>query len=155
MGGTELSAREVKYVAFDPGETTGFAQFDPSGDLIRSGKISVAGKPERLYQELPLAIPGTTRVVIIEDYELFAHKAAAQSWSKLETVRYIGAIQYHAHLLKAEVVFQKPNVKPVAYMWAGIEVPKQKIMTHETDAFVHGVYYLQKSGIRKPQQGRA
>lgn len=141
----------VKYLSLDPGESTGWATFRKNGSLVEFGTIR--GK-EALYHFLE-AVSINISTIILEDYHLFPHKSNAQAWSSLNTVRYIGAVDYWAETTGRRVVLQDPSVKAMAYKWAGIEIPKRKSDTHETDAYVHGVYYLQKLGIRKPQQGKA
>lgn len=139
------------YLSVDPGITTGFAIFDEKGDLKDVGDV----KESKFYEWVYNLDWPRMQVLICEDYLLFAHKAQAQSYSRFPTVRFIGAITYAAWLAKVPIVFQKPDIKNIAYKWAGIMKPKNHDMSHQTDAFVHGVYYLQKKGIRKPQQGRA
>ena len=141
----------VEYLALDPGESTGYAMFKSDGDVEDFGTLK--GRPA-LYEFLEHIVPSTVKVVVIEDYTLYPWKGKEQSWSKLDTVRYIGAIEFWAHKRLTQVVFQPPNIKSIAYMWAGIKVPKNHDHSHQTDAYVHGVYYLQKQGIRKPQQAR-
>lgn len=137
------------YLALDPGDTTGWAQFEEDGKGVTFD--SFYGK-EKLYEFLDAAAP---QVIICEDYKLFPWKAANQSWSRLDTVRAIGAIEYWAYLHNAKVIFQDPKIKSIGYMWAGIPKPKNHSESHHVDAYVHGVYFLQKAGIRKPQQGRS
>jgi len=143
---------DVKYLSIDPGNSTGYALFDSAGDINDFGTLS--GGRGTLYEFLHHAVPETVEVVIIEDYTLYPWKAMNQAWSKLDTVRFIGAIEFWAAERLIRVEFQPPNVKSIAYMWAGIKPPKNHALSHETDAYVHGVYYLQKAGVRKPQQAR-
>lgn len=139
-----------RYLSLDPGISTGYATFAANGDLITFGTLK--GK-EQLYDFLPM-LSETTLDVIVENYRLYPWKAMAQVWDSLETVRFIGAVDYWADMNGYPVHLQDPNVKGIAYKWAGITVPKNHALSHETDAFVHGVYYLQKNGIRRPQQGK-
>lgn len=155
----EPTGRE-RYLSLDPGLSTGYATFDANGDLITFGTLK--GGSEDLYPFLrrlvfKLALDFSLEYkldVIIEDYKLYPWKAMSQVWDSLETVRLIGAVQFWANLHEFPVHLQEPNVKGIAYKWAGISVPKNHALSHETDAFVHGVYYLQKAGIRRPQQGK-
>lgn len=155
----EPTGRE-RYLSLDPGLSTGYATFDANGDLITFGTLK--GGSEELYPFLRRLRDPQWNLdldVIIEDYKLYPWKAMSQVWDSLETVRLIGAIQFWATGLPLTqpifpVHLQEPNVKGIAYKWAGISVPKNHALSHETDAFVHGVYYLQKAGIRRPQQGR-
>lgn len=149
-----------RYLSLDPGLSTGYATFDTAGDLITFGTLK--GGSEDLYPFLrrlvfKLALEQALKYsldVIVEDYKLYPWKAMSQVWDSLETVRLIGAVQFWANLHEFPIHLQEPNVKGIAYKWAGITVPKNHALSHETDAFVHGVYFLQKAGIRRPQQGR-
>lgn len=140
---------KCKYLAVDPGNSTGWAAFTKNGDIIT---FDTAKGREAVYQVLASQAP---ELLICEDYRLFPWKAKEQSWSSLETVRIIGAIEYYAWLNKVEIVLQEPKIKKIGYLWAGITPPKNHALSHETDAYVHGVYYLQSKGVRYPQQGRA
>ena len=137
-----------KYLAIDPGESTGWATFNESGDVIGFG---TAKGREAVYSKLAEV---EAEVIIMEDYRLYPWKSKEQSWSPFETVRVIGAVEYHGYLHQARIVLQEPGIKAIGYKWAGLTKPKNHALSHETDAYVHGVYYLQKAGIRKPQQGR-
>lgn len=159
----EPTGRE-RYLSLDPGLSTGYATFDSNGDLITFGTLKGGSEDlypflNRLNAHIRLAEALTDETtghldVIIEDYKLYPWKAMSQVWDSLETVRLIGAVQFWADLHEFPVHLQEPNVKGIAYKWAGISVPKNHALSHETDAFVHGVYFLQKAGIRRPQQGR-
>lgn len=146
----EPTGRE-RYLSLDPGLSTGYATFDAAGDLITFGTLK--GK-EDLYDFLAQLCISDPIDVIVENYKLYPWKAMSQSWDSLETVRFIGSVDYWADMNGYSVHLQDPNVKGIAYKWAGITVPKNHALSHETDAFVHGVYFLQKAGIRRPQQGR-
>lgn len=139
---------EVHYLSLDPGKTTGWASFDAQGNAVRFGQAT----KEELYALLTEQNP---KVLIVEDFELFPWKSKDMPFDQLIAVRVIGAIDYWAWDHKVEVVLQKPNIKTIGYMWAGMEKPKNHAISHGPDAYVHGVYYLQKNKIRKPQQGSA
>ena len=144
---------EETWLSIDPGLTTGYATFKSNGDLIRTGTVVVKENAD-LYKWLN-CLPYVLDGIIMEDYTLFPWKAMGQSWDKLHTVRFIGAIQYWASQYGTPVIFQPPSVKPIGYKWAGMTKPKNHAYSHEPDAFVHGVYYLQNAGIRRIQHGRA
>lgn len=137
------------YLALDPGETTGWAAFDENGNS--AGFSDVQGRVA-VYELLEREKPS---VIIMEDYLVDPEKIKGHFWSPVETIRVIGAVEGWAYFNKAKVILQSRTVKPIAYMWAGITKPKAKAMTHQTDAYVHGVYFLQKHGVRRPQQGAA
>lgn len=136
------------YLAVDPGVTIGWATFDQNGSGLTMGQASIP----QFYEMLRNC---KSQVIIVEDYrknpEHFMRKEHA--WSRLETVRVIGAIEFYCFLTGKQCVEQPNTIKPIAYMWAGMKPSKNHKISHEQDAYVHGVYYLQKAGIRKPQQG--
>lgn len=138
----------TKYLALDPGNSTGWATFVENGDVDGFGTCRTRSE---VYEKLIEVRP---QVIIMEDYRLYPWKAKEQSWSGFETVRIIGAVEYYAYLHNATMVLQEPSIKAIGYRWAGLTKPKNHDLSHETDAYVHGVYYLQKHGIRYPQQAK-
>jgi len=144
---------EVKYLSLDPGNSTGWATFRENGSAIEFGTVKGKVNFYDLLSNMQTSEPEWTHI-ICENYKLYPWKSTEQAWSQLDTVRIIGALEMFAHDHLLDLTFQDPSVKTIAYKWAGLAVPKQKAQTHETDAYVHGIYYLQKAGIRTPQQGR-
>lgn len=144
----------VVYLALDPGDNTGWCTFDANGEIVNQGLCSNLDGRESLYnllQEMHKEV--RLKLVICENYALFPWKSKEQSWSDLNTPRVIGVIEYWCYLTKIELELQPPNIKMIAYRWAGLTPAKNKKMSHSLDAYVHGIYYLQKNGIRKAQQG--
>jgi hypothetical protein len=140
---------EIEYLALDPGNSTGWATFGADGNPIGFGTLK--GKDE--FYEFLKSQPESLVAVICEDFRLYPWKSMQQAWSQLDTVRLIGVVEFWCSERNKMLVFQNPSIKTIAYAWAGIPVPKNKALTHETDAYVHGVYYLQSIGVRTPQQG--
>lgn len=147
MNGVEW-ADPAYYLCIDPGETSGWATFKEDGSGDKFGEVR--GR-EAIYSLLTKVQP---RTLIVEDFELFPWKSRDQAFSKFETVRVIGAIEFWAYVKGVSLILQMPNIKSIAYMWAGVQKAGSHKDSHERDAYVHGVYYLQKAGIRQPQQGR-
>lgn len=139
---------EPYFLAIDPGLTVGWATFDEAGNGITMGQV-------RMEQFYDMLVGCKSQVIIMEDYmknpQHFKH--VERDWSKLETVRVIGAVEFYCKLTGKQLVEQPNTIKPIAYMWAGLQPSKNHKISHEQDAYVHGVYYLQKAGIRRPQQG--
>ena len=138
------------YLAFDPGEVTGWAEFTAHGEIADSGQIDngVEGVTSFLMgYDKPL------HTVIIESYMVRPdnHSVKANVGSKMETVQVIGVIRGWAFTKKAEIVMQQPQVKKVAELHAGFKVKGDHKNTHWQDAVLHGVYYLVKIGKRKPK----
>jgi hypothetical protein len=135
------------YLALDPGETTGYASFGVNGDSIDIGEVFSDAELDEL---LDMVKP---TVVIIEDWVQSPY--VTMGGNKQLTARTIGSVESWARRHNAKVVLQPNTIKSIGYKWAGIPKPKTKSLSHRSDAYVHGVYYLQKQGIRYPQQGRA
>ena len=134
------------YLALDPGETTGWASFNTDGTPKDFGQVKGRIEVYTLLQEVQ------PKVLIVEDFMLFPWKSKDQAFSSFEAVRVIGAVEFWAWAKKSVFVLQKPNVKDIGYMWAGVSKAKSHKDSHQLDAYVHGVYFLQKTGILKPQQ---
>lgn len=143
----------VAYISFDPGEHTGWATFGEDGKVIDFEYVHGRDDLYTLLDDFD-RIPMVIKQVIIEDFFLYPWKDKEQGWSDFETVRVIGVIQYWCHIRGISYTMQPANIKKIAYRWAGMTPPKNKLQSHAADAYVHGVYYLQQKGIRKPQQGR-
>ena len=132
------------YLAIDPGgRYNGYAEFEADGTDRQKGIFE--GKTN-FYMLLKYS---DAKVVIMEEYELYPWKSDDQKWSQLHTVRIIGAVEYWCHITKRELVFQKPMIKQVGYMWAGMKNRHK----HDEDAYVHGLYYLVRNKIRIPDVG--
>lgn len=138
----------LAYLSFDPGITTGWAQFNAKGELKGLGQVDILGlyaMLEALYiRQHPL------QAVIVEDYKLFQHKAMQQSGSRLETVKVIGALEAFAHRAGVALVLQPPTIKRIAEKWSGMKPPSNHSISHQIDAYNHGYYYLVNHKVVKP-----
>jgi len=138
------------YLAFDPGNTTGWAEFDAHGKIVDHGQIEngVEGLTEFLF-----SYDKPVQTVIYESYMVRPddHSVKANVGSKLETVQAIGIIRGWAYTRKAELAPQQPQIKKIAELQAGFKVKGDHKNSHWQDAVLHGVYYLVKNGKRKPK----
>ena len=132
-------------LAFDPGESSGWATYSATGEFINAG---ICRSREEVYALLKEV--GPVAKVVIEDYRLFSHKAVQQSGSQLETVRVIGAVESWAALNNISVTLQPASIKSIAEKWSGLKPKGAHKNTHHIDAMLHGHYYLQRTGIIKP-----
>lgn len=134
----------IKYLAFDPGLTVGWAAFDESGKECAWGQT-----PWDNVGKILDTFGGNLIAVICEDYVINPH--VSHGGSKVETVRVIGMMQEYCRANNVPLVLQPPRIKKIGYAWAGrAPLPKsQHAQSHQFDALAHGVYYLQKNGIRK------
>ena len=133
------------YLALDPGETTGYATFDSEGNSTDIGEVFSDAELDDLLDRLsPL-------VVVVEDWVQSPY--ITMGGNKQLTARTIGSVESWARRHSATVVLQPNTIKAIAYRWAGIPKPKNKTLSHRSDAYVHGIHYLVKQGIRVPGQG--
>ena len=138
-----MTDKVSSYLALDPGETIGWASFDENGNGITYGQF----RYEVFIQSVEELIHPDLKAVITEDY--LNHGFMQQKkWSKNITSKVIGKIEVMCELRKVPLVMQRNTVKNIGYMWAGMEPPSNHSISHQTDAFAHGVYYLQSNGIR-------
>lgn len=140
---TELKPKSA-YLALDPGETTGWATFNHKGDPITMGQFKQA-EQTKVLSEL---IHSDLKHVIVEDYRNYAsHKQAR--WSRNTTSKNIGAIQLLCELRGVFYTLQSASVKHIGYKWGGLPdgPPSNHSISHQYDAYVHGVYWLQNNGV--------
>lgn len=134
-----LQQREPYYLAVDPGLASGWATWDVKGDVITMG---TAKNYDELHDVLA-NLPNSIKVVIIEDFVLFKHKAIKQAGSRMPAPKAIGQIETFARLWGAEIVKQPSGIKSVAEKWTGKFTDKMAhSKTHMWDAYNHGEYYL-------------
>jgi hypothetical protein len=138
--------RTPRYLALDPGETTGWATFDDEGVVIKYGQV----KQEDLHQWLDAAITSNLRAVISEEYRIYSSRRQRQ-WSRNQTSKNEGAIEVLCSVRGVPFHLQPANIKKIGYMWAGLgAAPNNHSISHQFDAVAHGTYWLRSKGILKP-----
>lgn len=140
----------IAYVAIDPGETTGWAAFDENGNLINMGQFKLVAQTQVLT-ELISNTPNL-KAVICEDYRNhgFAGARAQKRWSRNQTSKNIGKIELVAELRGVPCHLQPNTVKATGYAWGGLDgPPSNHSISHQYDAYAHGVYWLQSNGVRE------
>jgi hypothetical protein len=136
----------VKYIALDPGETTGWAKFGAEGNILAYGQF----KQHEQLQWLKNNIHSDLQLVIIEDYKNYAWQKQ-KKWSRNQTSKNIGSIETACGLLGVKSYLQPANVKSIGYKYAGMDgPPSNHAISHQFDAVAHGYYYLRTCGILKP-----
>lgn len=130
------------YLALDPGMTTGFAIFSEEGEIIWIGEKDMSRMDEWLE-----TLGGDFKAIILESYSLYPH--VPQMYSKMETVQVIGKIKSWAHKRGIPIVEQAPELRKIGYKYMGKKIPSKKADSHRLDALAHGVYFLQRTGIRE------
>ena len=131
------------YLAIDPGLTSGWATFDDAGIIIEMGQFTMA----ELMTVLKELIHADLKTVIVEDYVNYGWKQQ-KKWTRNDTSKIIGKIETLCELLSIPIVLQAAMHRPVGYMYAGLVQPKDHSISHQYDAYAHGVFWLQTNGIR-------
>lgn len=135
------------YLAIDPGDMTGWATFDASGDLLDMGQV-----PELDFNRwLSHALVDTIKVVICENYLNAVYNAKihiSRRNRSNKTSKKIGAVETLCDIKGISVVLQPNTNKPIGYGYAGLEQPKNHAISHQYDAVAHGTYYLVKNNIK-------
>ena len=133
-GLTAPNTANALLLALDPGDTTGWAVFVGT-QCIQTGalRLDIAEMWFFLQKVKP-------NYVACENFVLYAHKAQAQSWSPLNTIRLLGVIELYCILHAVPYTLQlaaeaKGFIKDVA----------RRATKHEEDAIRHGYYFLYKT----------
>lgn len=132
-----------EYVAFDPGETTGWATFDSEGAVVQIGQFVMSEQ----NRALKILIKPGLKKCIIEDYKNFAWMQQ-KKWSRNQTSKNIGKMEMVCDIHEVEYVLQPSTNKGMGFMYLGMEEPKNHAIGHQFCAMAHGVFYLQSNGIR-------
>lgn len=143
-----MTEKHSSYLALDPGLTTGWAEFDDLGSLMGFGQV----KEKDLTDFLTDHLHSDLKEVICEDYRNHGWMQQ-KKWGRNETSKIIGKIELLAELKNVPFVLQPNTVKSIGYMWGGITAPSNHSISHQYDAYAHGCYRLQTTGVRKPGQG--
>lgn len=125
----------MRYMAFDPGGTTGFAILE-SGNPVTMGQIIYSDVLDWI-----LRIEDDIKLFVIEDYIIrpATHtNGYAHQWNKGYPLRVLGALELRAKQLEVPVVLQQPAVKPQASQLTGLSWEKGR---HDFDAVLHGMWY--------------
>jgi hypothetical protein len=108
----------TKYISFDPGETTGIAEWLESGELKavhQLDQMELDDFLKTLESEPP-------EIFIMEEYRVFGH--VNHTGSKIPTVQTIGQIKAFARRYSIEIIEQKEGIRKIAAMWSQTKIPK-------------------------------
>lgn len=135
------------YLAIDPGLSTGWASFDATGKPLAMGILRT---PDAFFKFLD-QMDDLPTIVIVEEFKLFQKKAIQQSGSDMVASRVIGGIEFWAGKNNIHIVWQPASIKKIAQMWTGKKPPSNHDISHDIDAYNHGMYYLIKNKVVLPK----
>ena len=140
------------YIFIDPGQNTGWCEFDDEGNETRFGTTrNFEEFCEWVTFNIYPTIDSKIKNVVVEDFKLYASKAQAQLWSQFETVQVIGAVRFRCYSLQIPFEVVPARNKDIGFMYMGIkEPPHSNPLNHQMVAQAHGIFWLQNKGIRKP-----
>src|SRR5689334_9531202 len=119
--------RGFKYLAIDPGKTSGWALFDTGGNL------RAYGQTEDLYVFLRKIDP-KPEIIIYEDfiYNPRIKQGGQRQWSGIG----IGHVEAYVKENEDKIKIHKQlnHQKESGYLWAGILKTKNHRLSHERDA---------------------
>lgn len=131
-------------LAFDPGETTGFARFQ-NGNLVWSEQLetlTVTGSA-RMLDDMLVDNPFGSPQVVVENYQVFKWRAKQHVGDTLHTPRLIGCIETLCALRGISLTKQTPqNVK--TFVTDGkLKAWNMYVkgLPHARDAIRHGIFY--------------
>lgn len=140
----DLPFHRVAYLAIDPGLTTGWAAFDISGELIGMGQVHG-------IDQFDDKLGNFSRLLAIICEDFLHNPNVPQGGSRGPAQQVIALVRRYSRYAKVKLVMQASRILKVGYAWACIkQLPKSRhAESHQFDAVAHGVYYLQRNGIRR------
>jgi hypothetical protein len=128
------------YIAIDPGQNTGWAEFDEDGSVAGFGKM----QQDEFFDWFEKQ---EFKVLIIEIYR--NRPGAINMWSKGETQQHIGVCKRIAAKKHARVYEQEPSpCLAIGLRFLGVfDQYKGKHVPDEISALAHGTYFLRKNKV--------
>lgn len=98
-------------LGLDPGGTTGFAMMETDWTGTYGPDLYYPGQFKSDFYELENVLGKfiekySDGIVVVESYRLYPWKLQDQTWSVLQTPRFIGAIEYLLYKMQIPVAFQ-------------------------------------------------
>lgn len=130
----------MKYLSFDPGNSTGIVYHDESdetyiGMCIKEDLLAISHTIEKFSPDQ----------VIIETFQLYPGKAKSMSWNTFYPCEVIGVIKHTCEKMNIPFEMQSAGIKP--YSVVDAKCPKGN--DHIRDAYRHLWYYLTKKRTKK------
>lgn len=141
----------ISYVSWDPGDTTGACCWNDKAEPVKMGPhMEFKGDKER--DDFLDTLEGEPiKKFIIEEYRVYGSKIVANVGSKVYTAQVIGDLKSWARRRNVQVVEQRSDIKEIGCKWAQVPYKKNSHMPDWRSAYIHGYYYLHKSGLIRPK----
>lgn len=129
-----------KLFAYDPGQTTGWAQFDVDTD-VKTARIVAWGEHD-LWRGIDQQINDQLTGSVVFEMIIPRHI----SFNPIG-LRVIGVIQYLSECRKLPAVHQMNSQIQGVFMWGDYDELFASIRSeHSKDALAHGIVYLRRAG---------
>lgn len=130
----------MKVLAFDPGETTGWAYTNTEAEpSMRTGTFPMWSAVVQLIERL------SPDAVIVEIFTLYAWAAQSQTWSTFPTVEVIGVIKFVCEQHHVPVRMQPAS--DAKALWLRKALVRGSM--HEMDAQKHVLAFLKREGLHE------
>ena len=128
----------MRVLAFDPGETTGWALVDSETE----NRTFLSGEFPAFSWAAKLVNGYEPDVAVVEAFRLYPSRAKAQSWSTFPAVEVIGVIKFVCQKANVPIVFQ--NASLAKSIW--VDCDQGAINKHAYDALRHALIWLRRNG---------
>jgi hypothetical protein len=141
------------FFGWDPGKTTGMARIDVDMDTHRIVKEAEAQYDREHLDVVLAALVEQSKhkklTFVTEDFILFKHLAEAQSGSRMEASKVIGALETAVFNSNKQItlIMQPSSMNPTFAKWSGRELPRNHSVSHSVAAYNHVHGYLVKKEI--------
>jgi hypothetical protein len=122
-----------RFLACDPGETTGWVLFE------NDQPVGTSNSPRPQFAQV--LVNTDVDYYVVENFRMFPGKAKALIFNEMVAARVIGEIEHVARNHNRPIHFQMSEILNRAYPKFGYERKKGK---HQLDALMHGLWYLHK-----------
>ncbi len=140
------------YLAFDPGETTGWAWADKNGMPMPPKSPTTNPHGQISNQDALIdfleALNPVPSVIIVEKWKLSPDQSKGMYWTEMITPQNIGIIKAYARRHQVEIVWQETGVKKAGYGLAMLKPTSNHRDSHWRDAKAHLEYYLARNKVK-------
>jgi hypothetical protein len=140
--------KDLRVVAFDPGETTGVCVFHGS-QFVTADQLKTKTLIQGINEIRDFIDANWCDEVVCEDYRVYAYKSDEHKWADLHTPKLIGGIQTICHLRYKDIIPCTFRMASEAKQFVDDEKlqawglwGETKGMRHARDAIRHAIFHL-------------